>query len=679
MKIAILLVLFVAAHAIAGPAKHTRSKASRLDGTLSPRVSAAERAWTNAEQERDPTRQVEGWERSAAAFGDVVEHENLDPKAMSEAARAAVLSWRNAIAMSGNASTAQSGERTRAIIAAYDAYITHAIDPTDPQVIGVKFLKAQLYHRRRQLDLAVPLLREILDHHRQHESAEPAAQLLLDCYNQLGQHDHMLALVDELARDDSFLAGKPELQATIRALQTQAERKRLEQLAEDAKRSGDLESFTAVGQGYLDLYNANPADRGNDEVLYNAGVAFQSGRSSGAAIQTFTLMQAKFPNSKLMPRVIVRTAKLYGDIAMYGRAAELFEHYAKRYPTQPDAVGALNDAVVYRKALGDLDRAIEDTRFLITMFGRSHPREVADASWVLVGLHETKGATAAQLDQLRRYIADHGSNQPDRLVIAHTKLGQLLWRQSCPITPSDDLCIRRNAHPPRMKRCSDDGSAAVTVVKRDPRKRQAALAAFAQAVQAYEQAGALAGDEAAARHHYAIAKLVTTDDTLERFLEAELPARSTSQQRGAWMEPKTKLAVIPRLGYEAIFAIGDPASSAAAAGRLGQLYQSYSDALVARPIPKDVLTAPYANDKADAYCSAMVRHSEPLASRAVESFSACLTQSIRTGLFTEWSKLCERELVRIRPAEFPPLRERRGQPAVAAPIVVTEGLPAQGR
>src|SRR5678816_4877286 len=88
-------------------------------------------------------------------------------------------------------------------------------DPKDEDLVGMKFLKANIYRRYNHFDEAIPIFNDILDHHRQHETAEFAANLLLDTYNRMQKYDEMLALVDKLDGDKKFLDGKDDLNATL--------------------------------------------------------------------------------------------------------------------------------------------------------------------------------------------------------------------------------------------------------------------------------------------------------------------------------------------------------------------------------------------------------------------------------------------------------------------------------
>src|SRR4029078_8820807 len=57
-----------------------------------------------------------------------------------------------------------------------------------------------------------------------------------------------------------------------------------------------------------------------DKVLYNAGVCCEEGKSIGAAIIAFNLLEKYYPNSKTTARAIARLAQDSADSADLGRA-----------------------------------------------------------------------------------------------------------------------------------------------------------------------------------------------------------------------------------------------------------------------------------------------------------------------------------------------------------------------
>src|SRR5262249_28316643 len=159
------------------------------------------------------------------------------------------------------------------------------------------------------------------------EVAEYSANLLLDAYNRLQQYDKLVALAGELAANAAFLRDREDLAETVGKILQQSKRKRAEGLEKAAKESKDWARYVAAATAYLDIYNANPKSRDNDEVLYNAGVAFEEGRAIAQALRMYALLEQYYPNSKLTARAMARMGKLYADTAMYDRAAEKLEQY----------------------------------------------------------------------------------------------------------------------------------------------------------------------------------------------------------------------------------------------------------------------------------------------------------------------------------------------------------------
>ena len=67
-------------------------------------------------------------------------------------------------------------------MAAFDVYINYIKDPKDPDLVGMKFMKANIYRRYNHYDEAIPIFLEILDKHPTHETALFSANSLLDYY-----------------------------------------------------------------------------------------------------------------------------------------------------------------------------------------------------------------------------------------------------------------------------------------------------------------------------------------------------------------------------------------------------------------------------------------------------------------------------------------------------------------
>ncbi len=106
--------------------------------------------------------------------------------------------------------------RVEGVIDALDDYISLA-DPADPELPGMKFLAASVSSRWRQPD-TIARLEALLREHRQDESAEYAANLLLDALLRAERLAELRAWVLDLLGDQAFLLGKDALRQTLERL-----------------------------------------------------------------------------------------------------------------------------------------------------------------------------------------------------------------------------------------------------------------------------------------------------------------------------------------------------------------------------------------------------------------------------------------------------------------------------
>ncbi|ACY15027.1 tetratricopeptide repeat protein [Haliangium ochraceum] len=684
----------------------------------------AELMWTRAEKEQDQARAAKLWEEAAIAFTDVVKTKQLKGEMLKEAAYAAVLGWKNALAVDPDtnapppptdeelAKTPEPQEipdRERKMIEAFDIYIDYVKDPKDDELVTMKFLKARIFWRYNQFDQAVPLFGDILENHIDHETAEFSANLLLDTLNRSRRHDEMLVWVERLSKEEEFLEDKEDLAERLAILRRQGMRKVAERLEQEAKDSGDFSKYVDCGDKYLEVFNDNSEAEDAPIILYNAGVCYEQGRSLGAAIQMFTFLTNFFPDANETKKAIARLGYNFAQVAYYRQAAERLEEYARRFGGEDNAHKALWDAVFYRKGVGDDDQAIEDTKFFIRQYGRKKPTEAADAMWSMTSIYEKRGDSEEIIDHLQRYLKQYGRQGGiDRQVIAHTKIGMLLWEQSCPVRGVNGACVRIKrersivSKGKRKKRdsslptqCGPESKINLTIVERDPRKVRSAQREFREAIKLFAGGKAVQrmpdGDSKALRtaqmiRSFAAAKFHLAEEEYESFLDTKFPrgldfdprnerkAKKSAKEFQAWFQNKMKLGTKATKLFDEVKDItgGGAHYAIAAAARMGQISQNFSDALFTAQIPNNVRTGQFAEDKVDAYCDELTTAAEPLENRSVEAFGFCLNLSTKLNWFNEWSRLCEKELGQIRPQEYPTAAELRGVADNVAPVVATE-------
>lgn len=677
----------------------------------------AELGWVAAELTKNPQIARHKWEDAANAFTEVVETGKLSPERVQVSADAAMQAWMKALSVDVHPdpeTVAHAGERSdrppvpralpeaqQKLLAAYDVYLTHVADGADgagDERIGVTFLKANLLRRFDHLEEAIPLFEGIVAHHPDHETAEYAAQLTLDSYNRLSRYDAMLGFANGLA--PAFLAAYPQVRKTVGMLQLQAVRHEIERIEGDARATGRFDLYVKCGERYLDMYNLEVDAPDSDELLYNAGVCFEFGKSLGGAIRVFETLQKQAPKSKLAARALARLGNLYATTAQYREAAEQLEGYATNWAGEGDAYRTLSDAVAFRKGLGDDRLAIADTEKFIAMFGAKRPDEAASAYFSLIAIYEKQGDLDRLAHHLRSYLGRYGATGgADRRVIAWAKLGDVLWRQACPVATVDGACVkvvRTAALGKRLllaaqaaipKRCGDDTKLELTVVPRDERKVRAATTAFGNAIAEYERAGKLTGDARGALYYYAFARFGRAERTYEQYLAMPIPgaldfdsrkpglAARSHKRFDEWFTGKTRLGAELRTQYQALTTLGDAAIAIAAATRIAAVSQNLSAQLYRAEVPANLRTGAYAEAATLAYCETLEQVAEPLEASALEYYQACLTTSTKLGWFSEWSRICERELGQLQPEHYPSTLELRREPSCVATITQLEAPP----
>ena len=677
----------------------------------------AELMWSRAENEQDERKATELWENAAVGFTQVVESGQVSDELVRESAYASVLGWQNALAVDPRPSDIPTeeedpsryeeipepqeiDERNKQMLKAFNIYIQHVDDPSDSDLADMKFYRARIFWRFDHLERANKLFADILRNHRGHEVSLFSANLLLDSLNRLQQYEEMNRWVDRMLGWERWLSDKDDLRASLNEIKSQALRRTAEQYEE----RGD---HTACGEQYREIYNRDPDTSDADELLYNSGVCYEEGKSIGLAIRMFETLSQRFPDSKLTQRAIVRLGNNYGAIAYYDQAAERYETYARRFGGEDDAPAALNNAMFYRRGIGHDEKAIENTRFFIRQYGSNRPQEAADAMFSIAAIYEKRGEKDKLVDHLEDYLRNwRRQGGPDRALIAHARIGQTLWEQSCPVEGEEGACVRIErerslAHGQRgggqQRQCGPDSAINITVIDRDPRLVRDARRHFSQAIRAWndgrvveqideDDEGRKQMRQAQARYFYAASRFYMIEQDYEEYLSVSFPsdldfdprnerkARQSERQFSQWMQRKEQLAGQTSQKYRQLLEIrGVPQWVIAAAARVGQINQNFSDALFTAEIPRNVRTGPHADEATMIYCDTLTTAAEPLENESLQAFGFCLERSTQLSWFNEWSRLCERELGQIRPQDFPTASELHAPPTGVAAITDVQG------
>ncbi len=626
----LVIVCLLGTFAAAAP-KYDRAAIAATD----PGLIAAEKAWTAAAGEKDPAKQVAAWEAAAAAFIKVVDAGVVAKGLQQDAAYAAILAWKNALAVDPRVAKDATIDRDfdrvptpkpldardQALVHAIDAYLTLA--PPPDEAASAKFLRANVLRRRDHLDKAIAGFLDILEHHRDHEVAEYAANLVFDSYNRLQRHDDMVIFAMKLRADRKFLATRPELAETTRRILMVAARRETETLVRSATEAKDLAAFDRCGERYLELLGdpgLGPTEA--EEVRYNAAVCFEQGGSIARAVETHRGLIKAHPRSPLAGRALARIANAEARVAHYREAAEALEQYVERYPGEKDALAAASDGVLYAVTSGDLSRAARIADLAIARFGAKRPPLVAEANLVVI---EGQLAAGKRKDALKRAraIANKAALQRLRDPVLALRAGRTLAAAACPAPAIGEPCVT-----PHDRALSGAACRVPVADELCPQPRDRPL------VSAARQLLASAGDHATGR-------------------PSDIPSAETAPIG----DHATRLAL--DLELEAVLATRKPAASMS-----DPVVRGYERLIADARVP-DVRVA------ARARLGTLYRHLG-VHERALLALRACVTDARATQSGSPWLARCERDLAALRAPDLDLLPERLAPPTASAPIVVEQ-------
>jgi tetratricopeptide (TPR) repeat protein len=593
------------------------------------------------------------------------------------------------------------------MLEAFDTYLglVHASD-ADDQMIRIKYQRARIYYEYNHFDKAIPLFADIADHNSKHELGVIAGNLLLDSLRIMGKYDAVAKFADRFLQNPDLMKDQ-EFAATLRRIKSEtrwaaADRLRTQRKYKDAARM------------YVEIFNDAPDSPRAPQTLYNAGINYEAARLVGRAIEVRKKLIEFKPDSPEAKKALYMIGENYHGLAYYNRAAENYEQYASKYPGEKEAADALANATFFRTGLGDDQKAIDDNNLYIKFYGQRKPTEAAEVFFKIGAIYEKERKWDQLLKHLQEFITKYGSKAPHLMVVAHVKMGELLWRQSCPIEGVNGACIKvervraggaasvmksrgKKLRIKNKTQCGSDTAAKITYIKRNDAKAKEAQKHYATALSLYKTyLHSVPGENEQERaqradlmgYYAAQARFTQAEEVYEKLLAIPFPQglvfdpklkkknEESKKKFEGWLKDKQKVLEAAQKIYQDVLNFKQAHWSIASAARIGQLFQNFADGLFTAPIPPPselVATLSKAGYKKadiqdavdtfkDAYCDALQDKADPLEAKAEEALGKCLQKSTELSWFNEWSNLCETELNQIKPSEYPLASELRAEP-----------------
>jgi len=596
-------------------------------------------------------------------------------------------------------------EKQLKMIAAFDTYITYV--PDAPELVPIIYRKARIFYNYNHYNEAVKVFALIVNKHSDHELAIYSANLLLDSLNITKQFDKLNKWVDKMLANKDL--AKDDMLTQLRKLKRGSQRKAAEQLQKQGY-------YKECGERYAAIANEYQEDPRWAEVLYNAALCFEAAKLIGLSISIRnTLIKVK-PNHPLSQKAMFMIGANYHALAWYSRASEYYERFASKYPGEKEAPEALQNAIVFRLGAGKYDKALDNSRLFIKNYGprRKYASRTAAVFYSMGAIYENQDQWDRVVAHYKNYLKKWGRHGGlDKQITAHVKIGEILWRRSCSIKTVNGACIKvkrirsKRKLKKRRKRkkkgieirtqCGPETKQRVTVVARNSKARSA-QSHFKKALKIYTKASKKKSFKGATKEDIARRKLAMdyaagaarfyqAEEMYEKFLKVKFPknldfseGKSKAQKKkvekskkafGKYLQDKGEMLGKTREVYADVIKLKVAHWAIAASARIGQLFQNFADALFtapvpAPPIPKSLTRKEQKEDFimmfTDTYCDTLEDKAGPLEAKALEGLATCLGKSTELSWYNSWSKLCERELNQIKPADYPLAAEIRAEP-----------------
>jgi hypothetical protein len=354
----------------------------------------------------------------------------------------------------------------------------------------------------------------------------------------------------------------------------------------------------------------------------------------------------------------------YQAIAVYDRAAEFFERYAKATNYKGEfADQALSDAVVLRLGLGQEDAAIDDANAFNKYFGARKGSQTAQIAFAVAAHYGEKKdweGVRKRLAGATRLI-DTKATLDVRLQ-AHALLGRAYAQMNRGVNANTEYgtVVRLWADPKK-------GTAEIEGIEGEDanakqRRLGRALEAVGEGIFYFAEQKKRAVDKVEFPEY----KGGGNKDEVLQHINVKVKG---------WIGKKRPLIDAATAEYKKVVdlqPVPPPRWVIAAGSRVGEMWGTFVKEFRAAPIPNFIK-----NDfeLRTAYYGALDDASEPQKQQAKSAYEVCLGYSVKYQYFDEFSRSCEEWLAQNYKADYHLIDEFRGAPSRVNSVLREQGYP----
>lgn len=478
-------------------------------------------------------------------------------------------------------------------------YLAHV--PGGDMRVEVAYKAARIHYQYNHFDEAVAGFSQIALEHPEHELAIFSAHLVLDAFNMQENWE----AIDEWAK--RFYAEPRLARGEFRAELLEIIEKNSFQLV---ARLEEAEKFSEAGERFVAFVEDWPRSQLAGEALFNASVDFFKAGRIERALEVRNRLVRDYPKHKLVPQALHLNASVYESIGDYAAAAALHESYADGWAARGEgyeeekAKAALNDAAIFREALGDLPMALQNRQRYLALWPRDEAAPAIQLS--VADLLSRTGAHNKALLELdafeKRFIRD-----ADKMLLGEAKIIEVYQARG-----SERAAARIRK---RMLKYYRELS----------RPRLEALSP--EAVEGVSEA-----------------LLVETLPHYRWFesIELALPERVMAQR----LESKANSLLEVERRYTAVVTLGAPEPAVCGLTMIGKAYDSFAQALYGAPVP-----AGLSEEQEMLYREALTEQAMPVEAKSQEALETAVAKARELSLDND----CAREALALLEARAPHL------------------------
>ncbi|MBI3179910.1 MAG: tetratricopeptide repeat protein [Deltaproteobacteria bacterium] len=494
------------------------------------------------------------------------------------------------------------------IVAASDRYAE--LLPDSDKTPKVLYKAAEIFYVYDQFEEARRRFNAILAAYPAHEVAEFSSNLIIESYLAEKNFD----AVEKFSRvllEAPGPTGRKEFQGELVKFKAGA----MFKIAEDLAQKGEHEKAAEL---YLKLLAENPQNQFADSALNNAAVAYEQVKRYDSASKLYERLLADHPRSPLADNALFRIGLNAERFFDFEKAIAIYQRLDKEYPKSARRADALYNAALSLENTQNYERAAQEYARYCKLFPEREdaPEVCFRAGQVYEKMGDAKRVAASYEAYIQKYRKN--ATHSDHVIHAHLKAAQAYDKLKKP---------------------------------RDAAKH------YDLAVKAHQRANA-----AKAAVYAAEAQFQLVEREFEQFKKITISGNGKAQQKLL----KRKAEVLKKVEgqYMAILSFKQIDWTLASLFRVGQLYQNFTETILAAPCPPDVRkTARKIGASADEVCEEyrviLEERAATVEDKAVQAYEKTVEEARNLQVANVWTQRTLVALNKLRRASWPLQKEAK--------------------